>query len=114
LHFHFKRCQLDCDPIGYVYVFPSPSRVRTYGYVFDPSIGMGNGCRALYLGIADDFRPHEVRVAGKRPDQRQERCSHAGAARFFLNDLIDASPLLVGPWHLRVVCRHVSPLGYIG
>ena len=46
---------------------------------------------------------------GERSDQRQESFRHACAARFLMDHLVDARPLLVGPWQLRVVCCHVSP-----
>src|SRR5262249_31629561 len=64
---------------------------------------------ALLRGVVDTSSAHEVGIRRQRSIQRQEGRGHARAVRLLLNDLVDASPLLVRPWHLRVVRAHLSP-----
>ena len=47
---------------------------------------------------------------GRGPDNGRKDAATRARARFFLNDLIDASPLLVRPRNLRVVWHLGTPV----
>jgi hypothetical protein len=58
--------------------------------------------------IRDGFLPHEIRAWRKGAHERQKGRGDARAACFLLNNLLDTSPLLVCPRHVRIFLRHVG------
>jgi hypothetical protein len=110
-HPHLKGCELDYDPIPDVYVLLLVRCAGTYYCTLCCGAAERDSFEVLNSRKLNNIRPHEIRVPGKRSDQRQKGCCHSCAARFLLNDLVDASPLLVGPRHLRIVgCHLCSPI----